>query len=154
MLHTTLIPNVALASVENDQPDWQDIVLTDEEFEIILANNPKNEINSISSGLIEKHTIAISKGANTLVIAGRTIGIIEVKQSGFTIVTIQRRQNNGSWCTYKTYNDLLCDGRTYNLSKTITVPSGYQYRVVCTHYAKKNLLSTEKFENTSNIVTL
>ncbi|MBQ6018626.1 MAG: hypothetical protein IJL26_00470 [Clostridia bacterium] len=39
------------------------------------------------------------------------------------------------------------------ISKSLTVTSGYQYRVTCTHYAKKSLLSTQKINNTSNTVT-
>ena len=55
---------------------------------------------------------------------------------------------------YKTYDDLYTDGHTYILSKSIAVASGYQYRVTCTHYAKKNLFSTQKINNVSNVVTI
>ncbi len=154
LMLTLLIPNVAFAAVGGEQTEWEDIYLSDEEFDEVLSNNPNNEIMLLSSGLISDRKISIKKSGNSLIIAGLTQGSAEVSKCGFTKVTIQRRANsNASWSNYKTYNDLYSNTRTYNLSKSIAVTSGYQYRVTCTHYAKKNLLSTEKINNTSNTLT-
>lgn len=154
LIFTLLLPQVAFASVEGEQNEWEDIYLSDEEFETVLANNPQNDIMLFSTGLIERYKIGISKNGNTLIIAGSTNCVDKVIKSGFTKVTIQRRSSNtASWSNYKTYSDLYKDTKTYNLSKSISVTRGYQYRVTCTHYAKKSLLSTEKINNTSNILT-
>ena len=125
-----------------------------EEFEEILSNNPDNQITPLSSDLINRHSIAIQKNGNCLIIAGTTYGSSEVSKCGFTKVSIQRRSNSSaSWSNYQTYSDLYNNSHQYILSKSISVPSGYQYRVTCTHYAKKNLVSTQKINGTSNILT-
>lgn len=137
---------MAFAAVGGEEAEWQDIVLSDEEFEEILSNNPDNQIMPLSSDLINRHSIAIQKNGNSLIIAGTTYGSSEV--------SIQRRSNSSaSWSNYQTYSDLYNNSHQYILSKSISVPSGYQYRVTCTHYAKKNLVSTQKINGTSNILT-
>ena len=143
----------------DDEPDWQDIVLTAEEFNEILAQNPNNSASTCASGLILTYAIAIggkvSSGSAKLVIAGETYCAPDVNKCGFTVVTIKRRTSSlSSWTTYKTYEDLYNDRPDYILSKTITVPSGYQWRVYCTHYAKKSILSKEKIDNYSNVVAI
>ncbi len=138
-----------------DEPDWQDITLTQEEMDEILNQNPNNQISPLASDLIYRYSIGISKSGSTLTIAGKTSCFADVVKCGFTVVTIQRRKNSSaSWATYKTYEDLYRSSITYILSKSITVAKGYQYRVTCTHYAKKSLFSTQKIKNTSNTVTI
>lgn len=155
LIATCLIPNVAFAAVGTSQPEWQDVTLTDEEFDAILSLNPNNEITPYATGLITGKNIAISKSGTVLTIIGITEGSSEVKKCGFSEVTIQRRKNaSSSWSDYQTYKDLCRESRSYQLTKKVTVPSGYQYRVTCTHYAKKNIFSTQKIDNTSNIVTV
>lgn len=155
LIATCLIPNVAFAAVGTSQPEWQDVTLTDEEFDAILSLNPNNEITPYATGLIIGKDIAISKNGNTLTIAGETRGSSNVTKCGFKEVTIQRRKNaSSSWSDYQTYKDLYRESTSYKLTKIVTVPSGYQYRVTCTHYAKKNIFSTQKIDNTSNIVTV
>lgn len=145
---------MAFAAVGGEEAEWQDIVLSDEKFEEILSNNPDNQITPLSSDLINRHFIAIQKNGNCLIIAGTTYGSSEVSKCGFTKVSIQRRSNSSaSWSNYQTYSDLYNNSHQYILSKSISVPSGYQYRVTCTHYAKKNLVSTQKINGTSNILT-
>ena len=149
-----LIPYTAFADTSQITAEWQDIELTNQEFEALLANNPNNEISPYTSGLIVTYMISVSKNGSNLIITGRTTGTAEVVKSGFTKVTIQQRKNSSSsWSNYQSYSSLYNDRSSYNLSKTLAVPSGYQYRVTCTHYAKKSLFSTEKIDNTSNIVT-
>lgn len=153
LFFTMFIPTNAFAAVGIEQAEWQDIVLSDEEFEEILSNNPNNKIMPLASGLIDSYSIAISRNGNNLIIVGKTQGSTDVTKCGFTKVTVQRRSSSSaSWSNYQTYNDLYKDARTYTLSKSLSVPSGYQYRVICTHYAKVNIFSTEKKDNTSNTV--
>ena len=107
----------------------------------------------MATGLINLYSIGISKNGNTLIIAGQTVGATGVIKCGFTKVTIQRRKDSSSsWTDYKIYEDLYVDGGTYPLAKSYIVISGYEYRVTCTHYAKKNLLSVQKIDNTSNTI--
>lgn len=155
MILSLLIPNVAFAASGEIQEDWQDIILSEEEFEEVLSNNPSNEIQPLAAGLIDSYSIGIAKDGNTLIIAGKTSGSTDVKKCGFSEVIIQRRANSSSsWANYLTYKDLYIDARIYALTKRINMPSGYQYRVKCTHYAKKNIFSVEKIDNVSNTVTL
>ena len=135
------------------QPEWQDITLTQEEFDSILANNPNNAIAPCTTGLIIERAIAVQKDGNSLIITGKTYCSSTVVKCGFKEVVIKYRASSSSaWSEYKTYTDLYVDNNSYILSKTITVPSGYQYYVTCKHYAKKNILSTETIDNISNIV--
>lgn len=137
------------------EPDWQDVILTQEQFEEILSQNPDNQANPRTSGLIAAYSIAISATGNDLIIVGRTICIPDVVKSGFTVVTLKRRASStASWTTYKTYEDLYDNSSSHILSKKITVPKGYLYRVYCTHYAKKNLFSREKIDNASNVLSI
>lgn len=143
----------SLVALADDEPEWVDIVLTDEEIEEITSLNPGNMIMPFATGLIDLYSMSISKSGSNLIIYGRTLGNVSVVKSGFTIVTIKRRVNsNSSWSTYKTYQDLYNDRPSYTLSKSLAVPTGYQWKIDCTHYAKKSAVSTQKINNTSNIV--
>ena len=154
LIFTLFIPTNVFGAVGGEDTEWLDIVLSDEEFEKILSNNPNNNVMLYATGLINIYSIAIKKSGNNLIIAGKTQGSSDVIKCGFKEVKIQRRSNSSSsWSNYKTYTDLYNDSRTYTLSKSISVPAGYQYRVTCTHYAKKNIFSTQKIDNTSNTLT-
>lgn len=155
LLLIALIPNTVYASTISSSPvEWQDITLSDEEFERALQNNPNNGITPYATGLITNYAIALTKSGTTLIITGRTTGNADVKKCGFTVITIQRKKASASsWSTYAKYEDLYNESNMYKLSKKINVTSGYQYRVTCTHYAKKNLLSTQKINNTSNTLS-
>ncbi|MDE6658577.1 MAG: hypothetical protein K2K01_00490, partial [Eubacterium sp.] len=154
LLITFIVPYTVFAETSDAITEWQDIELSDEEFESLLANNPNNSVSTYTTGLITAYMISASKSGNNLIITGRTTGTSDVVKCGFTKVTIQQRKNSSSsWNNYQSYSSLYTDLGIYNLKKTLSVPSGYQYRVTCTHYAKKSLFSTEKIDNTSNTVT-
>ena len=57
LIFALLIPQVAFAAVGGEEAEWQDIVLSDEEFEEILSNNPDNQIMPLSSDLINRHSL-------------------------------------------------------------------------------------------------
>ncbi len=154
LLFSFLIPYTAFAEVGGTSAEWQDIELSEEEFNAILENNPANDFAPYTSGLITLYRIAISKSGSNLIIAGKTNCTSDVEKCGFSTITIQRRANSSSsWVKYKSCETEYNNSSICNLSRSYTVDKGYQYRVVCTHYAKKNLLSTEKINNTSNTVT-
>lgn len=155
LLLSMLLPTVAFAADSSQPEEWQDITLTEQEIEDILALNPDNGISTYASDLITAYYIGISKNGNTLIVVGKTYAIPEVKKCGFKEVVIQQRKSSSdSWSTYTKYTDLYIDVSSYTLSKSLTVPSGYQYRVTCIHYAKKNFFSVQKISNVSNIVTM
>ncbi|MBR4050036.1 MAG: hypothetical protein IKK09_06025 [Clostridia bacterium] len=152
MIIVTIVPT-AFAEV----PEWQDLILTEEEFNAILANNTIHTVDedTRATGLIAAYAMAISKsGTNTLNISGLTTGTTVVVKSGFKEVVVQRRANSSSsWMDYVTYKDIYIDEFAYVLTKSLTVPTGYQYRVTCVHYAKKNFFSVQKIDNVSNVIT-
>lgn len=155
LLLSFLLPTVAFAADDSQPEEWQDITLTEQEMEEILSLNPDNGISTYATGLISMYYIGIAQNGNTLTIVGKTYGISDVKKSGFKeIVVQQRKSSSDSWSTYTKYTDVYLDNTSYVISKSLAVPAGYQYRVTCIHYAKKNLLSTQKISNTSNIVTM
>lgn len=155
LLFSMLLPTVAFAADDGQIEEWQDITLTEQEMEDILSLNPDNGISTYATGLICAYYIGIAQNGNSLTVVGKTIGTYEVKKSGFKeIVVQQRKTSSDSWSTYTKYTDVYLDNTSYVISKSLAVPSGYQYRVTCIHYAKKNLFSVQKISNTSNIVTM
>ena len=148
-----LLPNTVFASTNIEQDDWQDIILSDEEFEQLLSQNSTDEIIPFASSLISSKSISISKKDDSLIIIGLTECNSTVTKCGFSKVTIQRRKNSSAtWSSYKTYTDLYTSSSKYRLTKSISVPTGYQYRVTCTHYAK-NSTKSQTINNTSNTLT-
>ncbi|MGN0527333.1 MAG: hypothetical protein ACI4IF_07845 [Acutalibacteraceae bacterium] len=151
-LVTCVIPTTAFAG--NNTND--DAYFTQEEFE---ALNPiyaeyEESLNTRSTGLIIKKSLAIAKDGTKLVIKGYTYGSDEVIKCGFKEVVVQRRANSSaSWSYYKTYKDLYSESTKYTLNKSLTVATGYQYRVTAIHYAKKSLLSTQKIEVVTGYLT-
>lgn len=154
MVVVTMVP--AAFAQAGQMPEWQDLILTQEEFNSILANNTIHtaDENTRANDLIHLYAIAISKsGTNTLNIAGKTTGTAYVVKSGFKEVVVQRRSSSSAaWVDYIAFEDLYIDQIGYNLVKSLTVPTGYQYRVTCVHYAKKNIFSVQKIDNVSNVI--
>lgn len=112
-----------------------------------------NENAERASGLITSYAIDLNKTGNTLEITGHTYANGNVVRTGFKTLTIEyRTSSSASWEEYVEYTGLYDEDFDYNLYKTVEVESGYQYRITCVHYAKKNILSVEKIENVSNIV--
>lgn len=153
MFQTSLV-----AFANDNEPEWEDISLTQSEIDDILALNgglQSNQSITRASGLITSYALAISASGSNLVIIAKTICVPDVTKCGFKTLTIYRRASSTqSWSTYKTYSDIYVNDPYYTLTKTVAVSRGYQYRATCTHYAKKNLLSTEKIDNTSNVIAI
>lgn len=149
-----MIPTAAFAE-EETAPEWRDVTLSDEKFNEILEPYIVDNTRTRASGLITIYGIAIAKSGNELLIAGKTYGNADVTKCGFTKVIVQRKKASAStWSTYASFYDLYSNSTGYVLTKELTPPSGYQYRVTCTHYARENIFSTEKIDNISNIVTM
>lgn len=135
---------------ESFEPYVIDFVIIGEEN---LAGIGTNDTRT--TGLIVAYSLSLSKSGTTLKITGKTQGHPEVVKSGFKDLTVQRRKSTAyAWEDYYEYGNVYVDNYTTSLSTTLAVASGYQYRVTCEHYAKKNILQTEKISNTTSIVTV
>ena len=142
----------ALAAESRGEPDSVDISITDSEIEqleyVALVNSdPK------SSGLIYEKKMLLAKDGSSLVISGETKCISGVVKCGFTYIKIQRYVN-GSWTDYVTYTDIYADSNNCKCSKRVAGITGYKYRVVARHYAKKTLFNTESIITTTGTLSL
>ena len=146
---STIMPTTTFAANNTDDNAY----FTQEEFESdehIYAVYPQTR----ATGLIIGKNLGISKSGTTLKITRYTTGSTDVVKCGFKEVVVQRRSSSSaSWSDYKTYEDLYSESTRYNLSKSLTVATGYQYRVTAIHYAKKSLLSTQKIEVSTGYLT-
>lgn len=135
---------------------WYGIDLTENEIQRILDLNPQSNASSKATGLIIFYNVGIDKSSTgtTLKLVAKITCDIDVVKCGFKKIVIQRRVTTSSaWTNYLTYEDLYDDGFAYTIARQISVTTGYQYRAVCTFYAKKNILSTQKIELDSNVMT-
>lgn len=139
--------SVYTASAENNYD-------AEENIEIITENNISSSASTLASGLIFNFSLTIERqGSSTLWIYGHTSCDPTVVKCGFKDLEVQRRKNSSySWSVYHDYGDEYIDSYYKLLSRSITVEPGYQYRVVCKHYAKKSLLSTQTISNDSGYV--
>ena len=115
--------------------------------------NLEDVVESRASGLILSYALSISKSGTSIKIIGLTNCVSTVVKCGFKNLTVERRKNSSSsWSDYYEYGNVYRESTGASLSTTLSVASGYQYRVTCKHYAKKSLLSTETLSNSSNIM--
>lgn len=134
-------------------PQWEDAEFSEEELAQIYALGTKLELNERATGLILDGIIAVSNSGTTLYIYGEISCTTEVKKCGFKEIVVQKRTTaNGEWVNIFTYEDLYSDFYSHTSQKNLGVVAGYDYRVTCIYYAKKNIFSVQKIEATSNIV--
>lgn len=108
-----------------------------------------------ATGLILKYGLTITSESNKITIYGITDGALDVVKCGIKNLTVERRlNNNDSWESYYEFDNLYADSDYIEIRKVVAVTRGYQYRVTCKHYAKKNILMVENISNTSNIIAL
>lgn len=127
------------------------------DFNIVSAEIEQSTLydNTRATGLIYAYGLDLSKSGNTLHITGQTYGFADVVKAGFKDLKIQRRKtSDDSWEDYYEYGNVYADAVAANLDTTLLVASGYQYRISCKHYAKKNIFSVQTIANTSGIVTV
>ena len=137
-----------------EKVQWYDIDLAENEIQRILDLNPQNNASTRASDLILAFNVGIDKDGTNLNLVAKITCDLDVVKCGFKKILIQRRTNaNVAWSTCFTFEDLYDDCPSYTIARQIAVSTGYQYRAVCTFYAKKNILSTQKIELTSNVVT-
>ena len=122
-------------------------------FAACAVDNGGDEIQV--SGLIFNYDLtATKKNSTTLIVYGTTSCDPVVVKCGFKNLKVQRRANSSSsWSDYYDYGNVYDDSNFAAIGRDLPVDPGYQYRVTCKHYAKKNILNTQTISNTSNIVT-
>ena len=137
--------NEKILVIEND--------IIEEVYGLYNTNNSSN-ISLMSTGLIVRKSLKLSKTSNSLIITATTEGNADVKKCGFTYIKLQRLIN-GTWTDYTAYcyYDQYSESTSKTFSKTISAPTGYTYRVVCEHYAEKTKLLIFKDTETSYNVT-
>lgn len=108
-----------------------------------------------ASGLIYRYNLSASKAdSTTLAIDGLTDCDPVVVKCGFKNLKVQRRVNSSSsWSDYYDYGNVYDNSDHAVIGRYLPVDPGYQYRVTCKHYAKKNILNIQTISNSSNIVT-
>ena len=121
-----------------------------------ISENENKSAETRVSGLIYSYGIELSVvSGTTLKIRAETNCNAEVVKCGFKNFVVQRKKTtNTIWSDYYDYGDLYSDAYAASVNTTLTVASGYQYRISCKHYAKKSLLLTQSISNTSNVVTV
>ena len=122
-------------------------------FATYAKGNNGDEIQA--SGLILNYDLtAVKKNSTTLTIYGTTTCDPVVVKCGFKNLKVERRANSSSsWSDFHDYGNEYVDSSHMAIGRDLPVDPGYQYRVTCKHYAKKNILNTQTISNTSNIVT-
>lgn len=115
--------------------------------------NTINEMDARATGLILSYGLEISKSGNSLTIIGTTYCNPDVVKCGFKNLVVERRLNSSSdWEEYHDYGNVYVETAAANLSTSLTVESGYQYRVTTKHYAKQNIILVQTISNESNII--
>lgn len=149
----SLIPMKSFA-VDDETVQWYDIVLPQGEIQRILDMNPQNSNSAKASDLILAYNVGIAKDGSTIKLVANIVCDTDVVKCGFKKILIQKRATtSSSWSTCLTIGENYVDSFSHITSCVISVPAGYQYRAVCTFYAKKSLLSTQKIELNSNYVS-
>lgn len=113
----------------------------------------KTTVENRASGLILYTKLSLSVSGTNLKIVAETRAIADVVKCGFKDLVVQRRTvTSSTWSDYYDFGDVYVESNAASLNTNLAVPSGYQYRLSCKHYAKKSLFVTENISNTSNVV--
>ncbi len=144
-------------AVSGEKIQWFNVEFSDARVQEILGLNSPNDVSERATGLINSYNIAIAKNSTNstyIDMVAKMVCDMDVVKCGFKKIVLQKRPStSSSWTNALTLDDLYRDSFSHTVGKTFAVPSGYQYRVVCTFYAKKSLLVTQKIEHTSNYVS-
>lgn len=148
VLFSCCVCQASAADEENFVPYVIDFSLTAPVYE-------NESVESRVSGLILSYGIQLLVNGTTLKILAETNCVSNVVKSGFKNFVVQRKKvTSATWSDYYNYGDLYNESYSASVNTTLVVESGYQYRVSCKHYAKKNLLMTQSISHTSNVVSV
>lgn len=106
--------------------------LTDEE-------SAEATVGAMSRGVyLKSGSSTITKaGTGKIAAGGNTVGQKSV--SKITVVVTVQQYKNGSWYNYTSWSATNYNSSYVSTSKTLSVPTGYYYRVGCTHYANSDV---------------
>ena len=82
--------------------------------------------------LLEGNSFINAQSSTKIGVGGNTVAALKCKVS---VTAIVERKVNGSWVNVTSYRTTTDSGFTAVVSKSITVGTGYYYRVRCVHYA-------------------
>lgn len=135
------------AFASNDSEPSESLIPINSTYGIEQSEAVYETDSTRTTGLITQKTLKITKSGTNLLITGTTVGTTEVTKCGFKTLVIEYRANSSTnWSEYDSYSYLYDSDNSYTLGKTVTVDSGYQYRVVGEHYAYAGLFSTETID--------
>ncbi len=138
---------------EKNDIEVSNIVLSQEEINEILALGNTYTPEERATGMIISATAAINDNYKLLQFVGTILCKPEVVKCGFENIVVQRRvSSSSSWTHYYTFDDSLEESNAHTAIKAVTTNTGYEYRVVCNLYAKKNIFSVERIDMVSNIM--
>lgn len=96
-------------------------------------------VGAMSRGIyLKSGSSTITKaGPGMIAAGGNTVGQKTV--SKITVVVRVERLVNGRWGEYTSWTTTNYNSIYVSSSKTLSVPTGYYYRVYCTHYANSDV---------------
>ena len=89
--------------------------------------------------LLEGNSFINAQSSTKIGVGGNTVAALKCKVS---ITAIVERQVNGSWARVTSYTTTTASGFSAVVSKSLTVGTGYYYRVRCVHYASTDVSSS------------
>ena len=85
----------------------------------------------------------VSKASSTAINAGgTTLAHHTVDDIGIAVVVERLKKGTSTWSYYKTWQVEKTNASSVSSSKNLTVPTGYYYRVRCTHWANSDASSS------------
>lgn len=106
-----------------------------------LTDDESSEVTvgSMSRGVyLKSGSSTITKaGTGKIAAGGNTVGQKSV--SKITVVVAVQQYKNGNWYYYTSWSTSNYNSSYVSSSKTLSVPTGYYYRVCCTHYASSDV---------------
>lgn len=145
--------NVEAFALENNDIEVENIVLSQEEINEILAKGNTYTAKNRAADLIMAATVAINNDFKLLQFVGSMNCSPVVVKCGFEDIIVQRRATSSEpWSFYYQFDDDIADGIVKTTIKAVTTNTGYGYRVICTAYAKKSLFSVQRVSLTTNII--
>ena len=112
-----------------------------------LTNDDSSEVTvgSMSRGIYLKSGSSniVRAGTGKIGAGGNTVGQKTV--SKITVNLTVERLLNGKWAYYTSWTETNYNSSYVSSSKTLSVPTGYYYRVYCIHYANSDV--SDSFTN-------
>ena len=114
----------------------------DLDFSYLLTENTlvgTTEMQTRGVYLAEGNSYISKISSNTIGAAGDTIAATKCQVS---VTAIVERKVNGSWARVTSWTSTTTSGYSAVVSKSLSVGTGYYYRVRCAHYAASDVSSS------------